>query len=87
MGQEPKRSSQQLGVWIAIGISVGVTIGAALDNVGLEIALGVAVGAALGSAFSARTQSKPPEPTRFMVLGSLFVAAVGIAAVVFLVVD
>jgi len=87
MSQEPKRTSQQLGVWMAIGISVGTLLGAVSDNVGLGIALGVAVGAALGSAFSARTQRKSGEPTRFVVLGSWFVVAVGIAAVVFLVVD
>ena len=82
MGQEPKRSSQQLGVWIAMGISVGVAVGAMLDNVGLGIALGVAIGAAVGSAFSKRTHSKSAEPARFVFLGSLFVVSVGIAAVV-----
>ena len=70
-----------------MGISVGVAVGALLDNVGLGIALGVAVGAALGSAFGARTKGNPTEPKHFVVLGSLFVLAVGIAAVVFLIVD
>lgn len=87
MSQEPKPSSQQLGVWIAMGISVGVAVGAVLDNVGLGIALGVAIGAAIGSTFSARTQSKSAEPTRFILIGSVFVVAVGIAAVVLLIVD
>ena len=86
MSQEPKRSSQQLGVWIAIGISVGVALGALLDNVGLGIALGVAIGAAIGSAHSARTQSKSAEPTHFVLIGSVFVVAIGIAAVVLLIV-
>ncbi len=86
MSQEPKRTSQQLGVWMAIGISVGTLLGAMFDNVGLGIALGVAIGAALGSAFSARTQSKSAEPTRFLVLGGWFVVAVGIAGVVLLIV-
>ena len=45
MSQEPKRTSQILSVWMAIGISVGVALGAVLDNVGLGIALGVAIGA------------------------------------------
>ena len=87
MSQEPKRSSQQISVWMAIGISGGVALGAVLDNVGLGIALGVAIGGALGSAFSARTQSKSAEPTRFLVLGGWFVVAVGIAGVVLLIVD
>ena len=65
-----------------MGISVGVALGAVFDNVGLGIALGVAVGGALGSAFNKRTKNKSAEPTHFVLLGSLFVVAVGIAAVV-----
>jgi len=86
MSQESKRTNQQLELWMAIGISVGVALGAVFDNVGLGIALGVAIGAGLGSAFSARTQSKSAEPTRFLVLGPWFVVAVGIAGVVLLIV-
>lgn len=81
MSQESKRKIISVGM--AIGISVGVALGAVLDNVGLGIALGVAIGGGLGSAFSARTQA---EPTRFLVLGGWFVMAVGIAAVVLLIV-
>ena len=87
MSQEPKRTNQLLGVWMGLGISVGVALGIVLDNVGLGIALGVAIGAALGSVHSARTQSKSEEPTYFVVLGSWFVVALGIAVVVFIVVD
>ncbi len=86
MSQEPKRTSQLLSVWMAIGISVGVAVGAVLDNVGLGIALGVAIGAAVGSAFNKRTQSKSAEPTHFVAIGSVFVLAMGIAAVVLLIV-
>jgi hypothetical protein len=42
--QNPKRSNQTDGNWLAIGISIGTALGVAFDNLGLWLSLGVAIG-------------------------------------------
>jgi hypothetical protein len=45
---QPKKTSDQIGLWLAIGIAIGASLGVVFHNIPIGVALGVTIGTSIG---------------------------------------
>ena len=53
---QPKKTSDQIGGWLATGAGIGVTFGIIFDNLAICILMGAALGLVFGAALSLRNK-------------------------------
>jgi hypothetical protein len=53
---QPKKASDQIGVWLVIGAGIGVVFGILYDNIPMGITFGAALGLVFGAAFSLKNK-------------------------------
>ncbi len=53
---QPKKTSDQIGLWLVIGAGIGVTFGIIFDNLPIGISIGAALGLIFGAAFSLKNK-------------------------------
>jgi hypothetical protein len=53
---QPKKTADQIGLWLAIGIAIGASLGVAFHNIPMGVALGVLLGAAIGASLSQKNK-------------------------------
>ena len=53
---QPKKSLDQIGVWLAIGAGVGILFGITFNNIAMGITMGAAIGLVFGAAFSLKNK-------------------------------
>jgi hypothetical protein len=61
MSNQPKdpqseNTTNQIGVWLAIGAGVGVLLGIGFNNIAMGITFGAALGLVFGAAFSLKNK-------------------------------
>lgn len=53
---QPKKTSDQIGLWLVIGAGIGVTFGIIFDNLPIGISIGAALGLIFGAALSLKNK-------------------------------
>ena len=52
----PKKTSDQIGLWLAIGAGVGTLLGIVFNNIAMGITMGAALGLVFGAALSLKNK-------------------------------
>jgi len=53
---QPKKTSDQIGLWLVIGAGLGVVFGILYHNIPIGISMGAALGVVFGAAFSLKNK-------------------------------
>jgi zinc transporter ZupT len=53
---QSKKTTNQIGQWLAIGISIGASLGIIFHNIPIGVALGIMLGTSIGLALSQKNK-------------------------------